>query len=88
MLIEKVKGGRVLVIGSQSPWLESILLEKGAAHITTLEYSAIHSLHPNISVITPYKLREMYINGTFDDREHMFDVVVSFSSLEHSGLGR
>ena len=65
-----------------------MLLEKGANHITTLEYSTIKSLHPNVTAISPYHLRDMYLNGTFNDYEQLFDAVVSFSSLEHGGLGR
>ena len=78
----------MLVIGSISPWLEAILLEKGANHITTLEYTQIHSLHPNITVINPNQLRNSFLNGAFDNNENKFDAIVSFSSLEHSGLGR
>lgn len=83
-----VNQGNVLVIGSLSPWLEAILLEKGANHVTTLEYTQIHSLHPNVTVINPHQLRNRFLDGTFDHYENMFDAVVSFSSIEHSGLGR
>ena len=76
------------MIGTQLPWIESILLEKWANHVTTLEYTSIHNHHPNITVLHPDKLRDMYIKGTFDDSSQMFDAVVTFSSLEHSGLGR
>ena len=65
-----------------------MLLEKGANHITTLEYTQIHSLHPNITVINPNQLRNIFLNGAFDNNENKFDAIVSFSSLEHSGLGR
>ena len=86
--MKKVKHGNVLVIGSLSPWLEAILLEKGANHVTTLEYTQIHSLHPNITVINPNQLRNSFLANHFDHDENKFDAVVSFSSIEHSGLGR
>jgi len=35
-------GKRVPVIGSQLPWVESICLSLGAAHVTTLEYIRQH----------------------------------------------
>ena len=52
----------VLVIGSDSPWIETILLAKGAAKITTLEYANITVEHPKITVIGPQKLKELYNN--------------------------
>jgi hypothetical protein len=36
------------VIGSQSPWLESILLSLGASQITTFDYIKIKSEHSQI----------------------------------------
>jgi len=86
-MLSNIKGGHVLVIGSQYPWIEVLLLEKGAHHVTTLEYAAIENQHPNITVITPNVFRNMYINGTFRG-DKMFDAMVTYSSLEHSGLGR
>ncbi len=47
------------MIGSQTPWIEAILLELGAANITTLEYSPAVSEHPQIRMVTPDKLNEM-----------------------------
>ena len=76
------------MIGSQLPWIEAILLEKGANHVTTLDYGSIENHHPNVTVVLPEKLRKMYLNGYFTDDIQMFDAVVTFSSLEHSGLGR
>ncbi len=80
-----ITGKHVLVVGSQSPWLEAIILEVGAAKITTLDYAQMKSEHPQIDIVTPLEIREGYLDGTFKEA---FDVVVSFSSLEHSGLGR
>jgi hypothetical protein len=73
----------VLVIGTEKPWLEALLLFLGAAHVTTLEYGKIHSEHPQITTLLPKDFRERYRTGKLQ-----FDIVVSFSSLEHSGLGR
>ena len=76
------------MIGTQVPWLEVILLEKGARHVTTLEYAPIENHHPNLTVILPNQMRDMYLNGTFRNANYQFDAIVTFSSLEHSGLGR
>ena len=72
------------MIGSESPWMETILLEKGAAKIITLEYANITVEHPNITIMSPQQLKILYN----EQKGPVFDAVVSFSSLEHSGLGR
>jgi hypothetical protein len=77
-------GGRVLVIGSETPWVESCVLAAGASSVVTLEYGTIESRHPNISSMTPNEARALYLRGELEP----FDAVVTFSSVEHSGLGR
>jgi hypothetical protein len=76
--IDTVKGGHILVIGSEVPWLEALLLAAGAALVTTLEYGAIESQHPQVRTLLPHEFKA----------DMAFDGVVSFSSLEHAGLGR
>ena len=39
-----VKGKHVLVIGTQIPWIEAILLEMGVKQITTLGISMSHHM--------------------------------------------
>jgi hypothetical protein len=79
-----IRGKSVMVIGTQKPWIEAILLHLGAAHVTTLEYSHIVSHHAQITTLQPHEFRQKFLAGTL---EH-FDGIVSHSSLEHSGLGR
>ena len=79
-----VKGKRVLVIGSELPWVEACALEAGAAEVWTLEYGRIKTTHPKIKTVTPDEAREMYRNGDLP----LFDAVITYSSVEHSGLGR
>ncbi|VDI43624.1 Hypothetical predicted protein [Mytilus galloprovincialis] len=79
-----VIGGRVLVIGSEKPWVEACLLEIGAKSIVTLEYGRIKSEHDQITTMVPSEYRRMFLDKTLG----LFDAVVSFSSIEHSGLGR
>ncbi len=81
---EVVKDGRVLVIGSLTPWLEACILLCGAREVVTLEYSEIKSEHPQLKTFTPGAFRNAYLTGTLG----VFDAVVTFSSVEHSGLGR
>ena len=79
-----IAGKSILVIGTELPWVEAILLYHGAAKVTTLEYAEIRSEHDQIKTMQPHQFRERSIAGTLES----FDGVVSHSSLEHSGLGR
>jgi hypothetical protein len=72
-----------LVLGSERPWLEVLLLRAGAKHVVTVEYGKIESLHPRLSVTTPSEFAAF----TLKHQRH-FDFAATFSSLEHSGLGR
>jgi len=78
-----VKGARVLVIGSENPWLEACIVAEGALHVTTLEYGEIISKHPKRSTTTPAQMRRLW--RSFSE---YFDVIATFSSVEHSGLAR
>lgn len=80
------KNGHCVVIGSQSPWVEAMLLKVGAARVTTIEYNRIISEDPRVDTMTPSDWAHWY-------RDHgqngdLFDCAVSYSSLEHAGLGR
>ena len=68
---------KCLVLGSISPWIECLLLHFNAESVTTLDY------------ITPecnYKIKTLSMDNY--KTEMKYDVIVSFSSLEHDGLGR
>jgi hypothetical protein len=49
-----------------------------------LEYGTILSHHEQITTETPASIRHKYLTGNLS----LFDGVVSYSSIEHSGLGR
>jgi hypothetical protein len=49
-----------------------------------LEYGKIISEHPQISTLTPDEMRAQYTSKY----SAFFDAVVTFSSVEHAGLGR
>ena len=68
-IVFQVKKGNILVIGTQIPWIEAILLEKGAERVTTMEYASVKSFHPNITAITPDIFREMYLNSSINVSE-------------------
>eukprot|EP00961_Rhodomonas_salina_P136115 1831467-Rhodomonas_salina.2 len=79
-----LKHGHVLVIGSERPWVEACVLGVGAREVTTLEYRAIKSSHPRVHSLLPSEMRSRFLAGTLP----VFDAVVSFASVGHSGLGR
>ena len=79
-----IEGKSILVIGSERPWVEAVLLLHGAAKVTTLEYADIRSEHVRIKTMKPHEFRERSIAGTLES----FDGMVAHSSLEHTGLGR
>jgi len=74
---------RGVVWGSASPWAEVLLARAGAAHVTTVEYGSISSEHPRFTAVTPPRLAAMMITNP-----RSWDFAFTFSSLEHSGLGR
>ena len=76
--------GRILVIGSRTPWVEACVLEAGAREVVTLDYGSILSQHPQIQTMVPSEFRQKYLNGTLG----IFDGIVTFSTMEDSGLGR
>ena len=78
------KNKHILVIGSELPWIESILLHEGAGKVTTLEYNPYPTNHPRIITISPIDFARLVLSN----QAPMFDAMVTFSSLEHSGLGR
>lgn len=68
----------VAIMGSTSPWYESICLAYGG-RCTTVEYNRIVSEHPDVKTLTPQE---------YDKSPRTFDAAISISSFEHDGLGR
>lgn len=52
--------------------------------MVTVDYVPIKCDHPNITTLTTKEVTAQYLAGTLEP----FDAFASFSSLEHSGLGR
>ena len=69
----------VAVIGSQTPWIECILLNLGN-NVTTIEYNVPECNYPNL------KCKNYFTD--FKNTRELYDCIVTFSSIEHSGLGR
>lgn len=73
-----LKGKRVAIIGSETPWYESIALSYGLIPVT-IEYNEIICNDPRI---------ETHLVTEFEENPEQFDAIISISSIEHSGLGR
>lgn len=79
-----IANGVGVVWGSERPWIEVLLARHGAKQVVTVEYGRIKvDEHPIISATTPKQFAAMMLT-----HPRSFDFVVTFSSLEHSGLGR
>jgi hypothetical protein len=77
--VDSIKNKDVAVIGSQSPWIEAILVNAGAKSVTTVEYNVPVCNHPIIKTVS---------YDDFCKSSVKYDSIFSFSSIEHSGLGR
>lgn len=82
---EELQNKHCAVLGSQSPWLEALLLHAGVGNVTTIEYATINSTHPQLKTMNPSDWAHWYQATQPSD---YFDCVFSYSSLEHAGLGR
>ena len=69
----------VAVIGSQTPWIEALALNHHAKEVTTVEYNVPTCEHPQIKTLSYTE---------FEKSNKKFDVIITYSSIEHSGLGR
>ena len=76
-----VRGLHVMVAGSISPWLEAIAISRGAASVSTVDYIAATTTSPRLKIFTMADLYKQ--RGKLK-----FDAILSYSSIEHDGLGR
>lgn len=81
-----ITGKKVLVIGSETYWIELLCALAGAIEVTTVEYRPIEwSEEPKTSLQT--LTWDAFIRD-LDAHRQCYDLVLSYSSMEHSGLGR
>jgi hypothetical protein len=79
-----LKMASALVMGTENPWVESLLLNEGVRIVTTFEYGTIHVELPQMRASRCQTVAVDFLAGRFEP----VDLIVSYSSLEHSGLGR
>ena len=76
-----IRNKKVAVIGSETPWIEAILLNM-SNNVTTIEYNVPSGNFEDIQLKC-----EDYFNH-FEKHLDVYDAIITFSSIEHSGLGR
>ncbi|CAI2353989.1 unnamed protein product [Caenorhabditis sp. 36 PRJEB53466] len=86
MNAHRLDGQNGVVIGSMQPWVELTALRNGASKVLTVEYNKLEiqkEFRDRMSSILPVDFVKNWQKyaGTFD-------FAASFSSIEHSGLGR
>jgi len=74
---DKISHKQVAIIGSVTPWYEAIVLSYQGI-VTTIDYNAIYSEHPDIKTLTVSEFRKTPMT---------FDAVIAISSVGHDGLG-
>jgi hypothetical protein len=74
-----LKDKDVLVAGSVTPWIESIVKMYSPRSITTSDYN-VKTLKSNLTKFVQVE--------SLNSMRAMFDAIFSFSSIEHDGLGR
>jgi hypothetical protein len=76
-----IRNKTVAVVGSEEPWIEAILLNM-SNKVTTIEYNIPSGNFENIEL----QCKDYFTD--FEKTTNIYDAIISFSLLEHSGLGR
>ena len=80
---------KIAILGSSEPWCECIAISLGAKEIVTIDYNYLsygdknNSKYNVIKTVSSEYFDEFYRNST-----NYFDIILSISSFDHSGLGR
>ena len=73
-----------MLLGTEIPWAEAILYDKNPRKGVTIEYRPIRSSLSNWEFLTPTTFRKIYGQPA----STRFDFIFTYSSVEHSGLGK
>jgi len=83
---KRIKEKSIAVIGSISPWIESIAIAFGGKEVTVIEYNSLEYDNPKIKTL---KVLEYYQNLKSENQNFFeFDAVFAISAVDHDGLGR
>lgn len=69
----------IAVVGSETPWIEAMLINLNNK-VTTIEYNVPTSNFDNLECKDYFTF--------FEKNSNTYDAIVTYSSIEHSGLGR
>jgi hypothetical protein len=83
-LKDSITHKHVINFGAMDPWAEAACLALGSASVTTVDYNRLTFDHPQLSTLTVDALHDLLNNGSHP----RWDVLLSFSSFDHDGLGR
>lgn len=72
-----IQNKNIAIIGSITPWLESLLLNLGN-HVTTVEYHVPTTKYKNLVCISC---------ENFKKSNQVYDCIISYSTIQHCGLG-
>jgi len=82
---QAIRKKSVTVVGTQYPWIESIAVSLKAKYILTLDYTRKKYEQLTKDIVLDW----MHVNDFLEKGDlEQFDAAVSFSSIEHAGLGR
>ena len=81
-----LKKKTIAVIGTQLVWIEAIAAEASASKITTLDYT--RKKYEQNDFLDWQHVNDFLDEAIKHQKIEMFDNAASFSSIEHSGLGR
>jgi hypothetical protein len=76
-----------LVLGSQEPWYEALLLAWGAGQVVTMEYNNLTYVHERVQTVTPRAFLASEAGGEYFG-PRTFDVILAVAAVDHDGLGR
>jgi len=88
MIPQGLANKTVLVVGSITPWLESIALHLGAKEVTTTDYNLPDWGSDLKKKLPQLKRGRLLPEMVADVNSEQYDVILSYSSIEHDGLGR
>jgi SAM-dependent methyltransferase len=82
-IADRMENASVVVYGSMTPRFEALALAYGARKVTTLEFNTLTFAHPQVRTVRVDEWRREKL-----DQREKFDVGLSITSFDHTGLGR
>ncbi len=77
---------KVVVFGSQEPWVEAVAILLGAKEITVIDYNQLTYHHNKIKTISKHNFLDFF--SYHSNELGTYDIALSISAFDHSGLGR